>query len=120
MKALGVLFLAFHQAAATADGDAIGRLFFTPEQRLLLDRQRRLGISEEIESAAIRLDGVAMRAGRKPTVWVNGRSLDSGRDEMAASQTPLRVGESLDPVTQQKMDVVPDGSVTRSKSRHTR
>lgn len=118
MKALGLLLLAVQQTAVAADGHALGRLFFTPEQRLLLDRQRRLGTAYDTESATVQLDGTVARTGGRPTIWINGRSLD--RDETITFRAPLRVGESLDPVTQQKTDIVPDGSVSRSKARHGR
>lgn len=120
MKALGVLLLAFQQTAMAADGDSLGRLFFTPEQRLLLDRQRRFGATYESGSSAVQLDGTVTRTRGKPTTWINGRSLDQDRDETVVFGVPLRVGESLDPATRQKTDIVPDGSISRSGARHGR
>lgn len=97
-------------AASRAGAEPLGRLFFTPEQRALLDRQRRDGIDFPV-SAAIRLDGLAVRAGKTVGTWINGRAHDRPHPVGLAG---LRVGESLDPVTRQKLDLLPDGSIARS------
>jgi hypothetical protein len=85
----------------------LGRLFFTPEQRLLLDRQRQYAGASE---SAIRLDGRVKGSKRQPTVWINGRI---EADERLSHGMGLRVGETMDPVTRRKTDLVPDGSITR-------
>lgn len=100
-------------AAMQATAEPLGRLFFTPEQRLLFDRQRQYGGAPGAEST-LRLDGVAARDSERSTIWINGRpETDGGHRDIAT----LRVGESIDPVTRAKSDVVPHGSVTHSGAR---
>ena len=98
---------------AAAGAEPLGRLFFTPEQRRLLNQERRHDATGRAEST-IRLDGFAARRGETPTVWINGRIRDRARFGEAAA---LRVGESVDSATQEKSDVVPNGSVTRTTAR---
>lgn len=91
-----------------AHAEALGRLFFTPEQRQVLDRQRLHGDGED-SAAAIRLDGIVRKPSGRRVVWINGRSRDETASDTAHG---LRVGESLDLATGDKRDVVPYGSVT--------
>ncbi len=64
--------------AATGDNGnaALGRLFFTPEKRATLERQRQLNIQEAqtLEGASMSLDGVVVRSSGKRTVWINSRA----------------------------------------------
>lgn len=61
-------------ALAQEDYADLGRLFFTPERRAALERQRQLNIQEvrTLEGATLRLDGVVRRSSGKSTVWING------------------------------------------------
>jgi hypothetical protein len=88
--------------------EPLGRLFFTPEQRMLFDRQRQHGGGAQ---ATLRFDGIAARSGAKPTVWING--LPQEFDTLG--KETLRPGESLNPVTREKTDVVPGGSIRHSR-----
>ena len=58
-----------------AQAEPLGRLFFTPERRAALERQRQLNIQETrtIEGSTVSLDGVVTRSSGKTTVWVNQR-----------------------------------------------
>jgi hypothetical protein len=94
--------------ATPAAAEPLGRLFFTPEQRMLFDRQRQYGGNMR---GTVRLDGIVVRAGAKPTVWINGLPQEFG----APGAESLRPGESLNPVTREKTDVVPDGAIRRSR-----
>ncbi len=51
----------------------LGRLFFTPETRVQLERQRQRNIQEarSLEAGTLRLDGVVLRSSGKSTVWDN-------------------------------------------------
>jgi antitoxin (DNA-binding transcriptional repressor) of toxin-antitoxin stability system len=63
-------------ATAYADDSApLGRLFFTPERRQALDRQRLSSIQEtrSLEGETLSLDGVVQRSSGKATVWINGQ-----------------------------------------------
>jgi len=53
----------------------LGRLFFTPERRHQLDRQRQLNIQEKQEipdDPTLTINGVVTRSSGKRTVWING------------------------------------------------
>ncbi len=97
---------------APADAGTLGRLFFTPEQRALFDRQRAEGW--DAAESAIRLDGIATRSGRPLAIWVNGHA---ARGAAAGTMGALRVGETLDAATRRTTDVLPNGSVVRSSGR---
>lgn len=75
-RCLTLIALALLSEAAMAQHDysGLGRLFFTPERRAALERQRQLNIQEvrTIEGATLRLDGIVKRSGGKSTVWING------------------------------------------------
>ena len=60
-------------------GEELGRLFFTPERRQTLDRQRQLNMVEQQEipeDPTLTINGVVTRSGGKRTVWVNGVAQD--------------------------------------------
>ena len=59
---------------AQAD-EELGRLFFTPERRQTLDRQRQLNIQETQgipTDPTLTINGVVTRSSGKRTVWING------------------------------------------------
>lgn len=55
----------------------IGRLFYTPERRQVLEQQRlsRRPAERQVESRQLSFDGLVQRSSGKRTVWVNGRPL---------------------------------------------
>ena len=72
-------FLAFLLVATCipfpVGSEELGRLFFTPERRQMLDRQRQFNIQErkEIpEDPTLTINGVVTRSSGKRTVWING------------------------------------------------
>ncbi|MDR2788163.1 MAG: hypothetical protein LBD06_07360 [Candidatus Accumulibacter sp.] len=78
---LGLSVCAVLLAAAPplAAAEELGRLFFTPEHREALDRQRQSSISgrgEIPEDPALTIDGVVTRSSGKRTVWINGVARD--------------------------------------------
>lgn len=129
--------------ATTAQAEPLGRLFFTPERRAALERQRQLNIEEKtqetIEVANVHLNGVVRRGGNKTTVWVNGRPqqldnttvgiqvLPSSKemdrvgirvgDEMPSS---LRVGETLNRSTQETTDGLAGGQIKINRGDETK
>ena len=59
---------------AQADSE-LGRLFFTPERRQALDRQRELNIQETQvipEDPTLTINGIVTRSSGKQTTWING------------------------------------------------
>lgn len=55
----------------------LGRLFYTPDRRAALDRQRASNrpAERQVESRQLSFDGLVERSSGKRTVWVNGRPL---------------------------------------------
>ena len=78
---------------APAAAQELGRLFFTPERREALDRQRQFNLPErrEIpEDPTLTIDGVVTRSSGKRTVWINGVPQDDARTESGVAITPGR------------------------------
>lgn len=104
-------------ALPTFAADELGRLFFTPEQRALLDLARRTQPSASqaaLESyEGVTLSGVVTRSDGKRTVWINGQpqtigeGVTTGRSPASASiplpggegKIRLKVGQTLDPTS---------------------
>jgi hypothetical protein len=80
-RALAAWLLAFAGAAGAAD-DALGTLFFTPEERARLDSERR-GEEPSAPGAAgtpaaprqHTLTGFVQRSDGRTTVWIDGRAV---------------------------------------------
>ena len=80
--ALGGWLLVLVPCAARGADDALGRLFFTPERRQQLDRQREMNILDKQQIQAdptLTIDGVVTRSSGKRTAWVNGCLLYTSR-----------------------------------------
>lgn len=78
----------------------LGRLFFTPEKRLALERQRIHNVqqAQALQGVTMSLDGVVYRPGGKSTVWIN-RQAQSENDQMRTGVkvvvTPRNPGRAL-------------------------
>jgi hypothetical protein len=78
---------------APAAAQELGRLFFTPERREALDRQRQFNLPErrEIpEDPTLTIDGVVTRSSGKRTVWINGVPQDDAHADSGVAVTPGR------------------------------
>jgi hypothetical protein len=119
--------------AGEAHAEALGKLFFTPERRAALERQRQLNLPETrtLEGNEVRLDGVVTRSSGRSTIWINqqpqnenasgtgvaakaspsapGRAVITPSEE---SSTTLKVGESINRATREKADAIGDGKIT--------
>ncbi|MBI4756511.1 MAG: hypothetical protein HY778_14065 [Betaproteobacteria bacterium] len=119
-------------AAQAAEGEPLGRLFLTPEQRAALSRGRTLGLPQgpTTREHAYTLNGVVRRSGGRSTAWINGvplhdretagavrvlpRQGESGRAVVAVGEdkpVSLKVGESIDPASGSRDDPLEGGSV---------
>lgn len=119
----------------SAGAEPLGRLFFTPERRAALERQRQFNIHEAqtLEGATLSLDGVVVRSSGKRTVWINSRAQhdtaaptgvavdlsrrEPGRAILSAGEeapAPLKVGESINRATREKADALGGGRVGTS------
>ena len=92
--------------AAAAQTEPLGRLFFTPDKRATLERQRQLNIQEAqtLEGATMSLDGVVVRSSGKRTVWINSRAqhdqvapagVTAGIKARQPGQAVLQAGEEV-------------------------
>ena len=73
--------------------DTLGRLFFTPERRQALDRQRQFNIEEKQEAPedpTLTINGVVTRSSGKRTVWVNGVAQNDNETPSGVAIIPNR------------------------------
>ena len=73
--ALGVCFVLATPCSAAGDQEALDRLFFTPERRQQLDRQREMNTLDSQQVPAepmITVDGIVTRSSGRRTAWING------------------------------------------------
>ena len=125
-------------ASATGARGELGRLFFTPEQRRLFDRQRDAKAEEKPLAASdptLTIDGVVTRSSGKRTVWINGAALNDGQhaDGTAIGTSrrdpgqvvvrpdntlpiPAKVGDTVDRATGESGGVLGNGSITTRPS----
>jgi hypothetical protein len=96
----GLLSLTLLAPAFAADAPELGRLFFTPERRSTLERQRTLNVQEaqSLQGTSMSLDGVVYRSSGKATVWVNNQAQtegESSRTGVTATISPGTPGSAL-------------------------
>lgn len=121
-------------AVHSAGAEPLGKLFFTPERRTALERQRQLNIQETqqvIEGATLTVSGVVQRSSGKTTTWVNGaaqedmnaatgvrvevdRANPGKTTVVAGEETPasLKVGEAINRATRETTSGVGEGQIT--------
>lgn len=132
--ALGGWLLVLVPGAASGADDALGRLFFTPERRQQLDRQREMNILDKQQIQAdptLTIDGVVARSSGKRTTWVNGspqnedetanglivtpRRGEPGKVLVESSDSPqarARVGETVNRNTGEASDLLNGGRIS--------
>jgi hypothetical protein len=60
------------RAEAPAESHQIGRLFFSPDERAMLDQQRQKSSGSTVSATEqISLNGIVRRSSGKTTVWIN-------------------------------------------------
>ena len=94
-----ILFLVASTPSWAQSSTAPGRLFFTPEKRAALDRQRQLNVEvvQAIEGETLSLDGIVQRSDGQRTVWINRRAqseTDTRTGGMAVKTRPRHPGEA--------------------------
>jgi hypothetical protein len=119
----GVALAVPGQAAATQED--LGTLFYSAAERAAMVEARRGEADAPLRSTRMTVNGVVRRERANSTAWVNGQPVADGhtlplagrvqvqRGGVTLDGKPLRVGESLDVVTQTRGDVVAPGAVTR-------
>jgi hypothetical protein len=129
-----ILAAALAASAAPCASEELGRLFFTPEQRGMLDARRKARVPDKPAAAAeaaptMRLDGYVKRSRGRSTVWVNSEALDEGALESphiprggaddrvsvpvgeSRSRIQMKPGETLDRGNGEVRDVLGDGEI---------
>ena len=121
-------------AALPAGAEPLGRLFFTPERRAALERQRQLNIQETqqvIEGATLTVSGVVRRSSGRTTTWVNNTPQEPGNAAsgvrvevdranparatvVAGEESPasLKVGEAINRATRETGSGVGEGRIS--------
>jgi hypothetical protein len=112
MRYLPVLSLLLTAALpAWPQSEAPGRLFFTPQQRAALDRERALGLGQRPTNtldgdASYTFDGEVRRSSGKNTRWIN------GVPHTAATRKPeVAAGDTYHPATGERESVIGDGKI---------
>jgi hypothetical protein len=130
---LSLASLSLLAPASAADTPQLGRLFFTPERRLALERQRTHNVQEAqtLQGTSMSLDGVVHRSSGKTTVWINrqpqteGEATRTGVSAVVSSKTPgsallapgdeaparLKVGEAMNRSTGERNNRLGGGSI---------
>lgn len=110
---------------ATSVDEGLGTLFYSAAERAAIVEARRGEADAPVLSTRMTVNGVVRRERVNSTAWVNGQPVVDGhtlplagrvhvqRDGVTIDGKPLRVGESLDVITQTRGDVVAPGVVTR-------
>lgn len=111
MKRLSILLLLLSVALpAWPQRETLGRLFFTPQQRTALDRERLLGLNQRASTldgdASYTFDGEVRRSSGKITRWIN------GMPQTAATRKPeVAAGDTYHPATGERESVIGDGKI---------
>ena len=138
---LSLASLSLLAPASAADTPQLGRLFFTPERRLALERQRTHNVQEAqtLQGTSMSLDGVVHRSSGKTTVWINrqpqteGEASRTGVSAVVSSKAPgsallapgdeaparLKVGEAMNRSTGERNNRLGGGSIVTPGDRST-
>jgi hypothetical protein len=139
VQSLLLLLLTITLTPAASAEETLGRLFFTPERRQVLDRQRQLNIRENQqinEDPTLTINGVVTRSSGKRTSWINGapqneretpgglsitpQGKDPGKVLIQAGDLPAanaRVGETVNRNSGEARNLLNDGSITLNRPR---
>ncbi len=113
--------------AAPSPTGALGTLFYSPDERAAIV-QARSGEKTAETASGLAVTGLVKRATGKGTVWVNGQSVPEGQavppaaaptirhDGVVIDGSRVRVGETLNPRTGERADIVAPGAVSARKS----
>jgi len=110
-RPLLLLFLTLGQSAAWAQPEPLGRLFFTPQQRAGLDRQRQLNpnflANTTDADSSLTINGEVRRSSGRGTRWINGEAQWNGNPP--AIRVP--VGDTFHPSTGERESLLGEGRI---------
>ena len=111
----------------------LGRLFFTEQQRLDLDRRRQANIQETavVVESTVTVNGQVSRSSGRSTTWINGVPQDNARRPHdparvtlsggeGAPSVSLKIGQTLDKVRGEIRDPVAGGSIVTPSGKRER
>jgi hypothetical protein len=132
-RSLIVLLLTIAIVPTASAEETLGRLFFTPERRQALDRQRQLNIQDSkqvVEDPTLTINGMVTRSSGKRTSWINGAAQNEnemsggtviipskkerGVVEVQGGDLPAataRIGETVNRNTGEARDLLNDGRI---------
>lgn len=86
-------------AATGANAEELGRLFFTPEQRVQLEYSQQQSNDSPGNAHSLTVNGIVQKHGGERTVWINGVPQPAGKsDERAPESLPVAVPGQSQPV----------------------
>lgn len=87
--------------AAGTEGNAeeLGRLFFTPEQRVQLEHNQPQEDDKPASARSLTVNGIVQKHGGERTIWINGVPQLAGKsDERTPESVPVAVPGQSQPV----------------------
>lgn len=100
--------------APPGHAEELGRLFFTPQQRALLESGQQPTLDKPENMDAMTINGIVQRHGGERTIWINGVPKHAGRsDERSPESAIIAIpGQSkkIKAKVGQKVVVNPDAS----------
>ena len=107
MRYISLILLLILFTAPSTQAGSLGRLFFTPEQRVKLEHERtrkaaastRNATAEDESSSVLTINGIVQKKGGARTVWINGVAQSAGNsDESNPEALPVSVPGQSRPV----------------------
>ena len=74
-------------AATSVGAEELGRLFFTPEQRVRLEYEQRQDGNSPGGAGSLTVNGIVQKHGGKRTAWINGIAQPAGRSDERAPES---------------------------------
>jgi len=106
-----LLVLACVQSPAWAQTEPLGRLFFTPQQRAALDRQRQTNpnflANTTEEESSLTINGEVRRSNGRSTRWINGKA----QWKSSAPTARVPVGDTFHPSTGERESLLGEGRI---------
>ena len=85
--------------APLGHAEELGRLFFTPEQRVMLEHGQQPDIDKPENIESLTVSGIVQKHGGERTVWINGVPQVAGKsDEQAPESVPVAIPGQAHPV----------------------
>ncbi len=119
MNKIYFIFIGLLLSVGTAHAYSLGTVFYSSTERATLVAARS-GITQ---SAVYSVTGIIKRGAGKSVVWVNGRAVTEtpqdpiiptlviGRDHVMVEGKPIKVGETLDIISGQRVLRLPEQAV---------